>query len=39
LGLYIAAEIVKRHGGRIWVESARGVGSTFFVRLPLGKGA
>jgi signal transduction histidine kinase len=35
LGLYIAAEIVKRHGGHIWVESVRGVGSTFFITLPL----
>jgi signal transduction histidine kinase len=35
LGLYISAEIVKRHGGRIWVESGPGRGSTFFVALPL----
>jgi signal transduction histidine kinase len=35
LGLYISAEIVKRHGGRIWVESWPGRGSTFFVALPL----
>ena len=35
LGLYIAAEIVKQHGGRIWVESHKGAGSTFFVSLPL----
>ncbi len=34
LGLYITAEIVKDHGGRIWVESEKGKGATFFVTLP-----
>lgn len=34
LGLYIARAIAEAHGGRIWVESAAGVGSTFCVLLP-----
>ena len=35
LGLYITSEIVKRQGGRIWVQSKPGTGSTFFVAFPL----
>ena len=35
MGLYIVAEIVKHHGGTIWVESERGKGSTFSVTFPL----
>jgi PAS domain S-box-containing protein len=32
-GLAISSKIVQAHGGRIWVESQRGRGATFFVRL------
>lgn len=35
LGLFIANEIVKRHGGSFWIESVPGGGSTFSFLLPL----
>jgi PAS domain S-box-containing protein len=35
LGLFISAEIVKRHGGSFWIESQPGVGSAFYFLLPL----
>lgn len=34
LGLAIAKEIVKRHGGEIWAESKKGEGSKFYFTLP-----
>jgi DNA-binding response OmpR family regulator len=35
LGLPICKEIVEHHGGRIWLESELGKGSTFLVALPV----
>jgi PAS domain S-box-containing protein len=35
LGLFISLQIVEAHGGRMWVESELGKGSTFYVELPI----
>jgi NtrC-family two-component system sensor histidine kinase KinB len=37
LGLYISRLVVEAHGGRIWVDSAPGAGSTFSLWLPGGQ--
>ncbi|MCC7371014.1 MAG: GAF domain-containing protein [Chloroflexi bacterium] len=39
LGLPIARQIVKLHGGRIWADSIEGKGSTFHCLIPIGAAA
>jgi PAS domain S-box-containing protein len=38
LGLMVCRRLVEAHGGEIWVESKKGMGSTFFFSLPRRKG-
>jgi two-component system CheB/CheR fusion protein len=35
IGLYISNEIIKRHEGKMWVESEKGKGSTFYFSIPV----
>jgi len=35
IGLYLSAEIIERHNGKIWAESEIGKGSVFYFELPI----
>ncbi|QQL49499.1 ATP-binding protein [Mucilaginibacter ginkgonis] len=35
IGLYLCAEIIHRHDGKIWVDSDQGEGATFYFSIPL----
>lgn len=37
LGLALVREVVRAHGGRVWVESTVGRGSTFYLSVPVAK--
>ena len=36
IGLFVSREIVRKHGGEMWFESKKGVGSTFHFTVPIG---
>ncbi|MEO8820723.1 MAG: PAS domain S-box protein [Ginsengibacter sp.] len=36
IGLYVSSEIIKQHNGKMWVNSEKNEGSTFYFSLPVG---
>ncbi len=37
IGLFVSREIVRKHSGEMWLETKKGVGSTFHFTVPVGK--
>ncbi len=37
IGLFVSREIVRKHEGEMWLETKKGVGSTFHFTVPIGK--
>ena len=35
--IIIVKQLVEAHGGKVWVESERGKGSSFYLSLPAGQ--
>ena len=35
LGLAVSRKLIREHGGEIWADSTTGVGSTFYISLPM----
>lgn len=34
IGLFISSEIVRKHGGKIWIKSKKNKGATFYFTIP-----